>query len=88
MHVYVGLLWIKTLSCLSTVNYVLEFCDSTVEHLYGRQEQKLHITVYKKKELGDLICINPACSVVRIKNLSKNQTRTKVKILRVLEKKI
>ena len=66
MHVYVGLFWIETLSFLSIVNYVLEFCDSTVEHLYGRQEQKLHSAVYKKKELGDLICINPACSLVQI----------------------
>ena len=75
MHVYVGLLWIKTLSFLSTVNYVLEFCDSTVEHLYGRQEQKLHSAVYKKKELRDLIWINPACSLVRIeKHVHKHQS--------------
>ena len=56
----------KTLKFLSIVNYVLEFCDSTVEHLYGRQEQKLHNAVYKKKELGDLICINPAYGLAQI----------------------
>ena len=52
---------------LISVNYVLGFRDSTVKHLYGRQEQKLHSAVYKKKELGDLIRINPACSLLWIK---------------------
>ena len=50
-------------SFLSIVSCALEFCDSTVEHLYGRQEQKLHNVVYKKNKLGDLLPSNPACSL-------------------------
>ena len=74
MHVYVGLFWIETLKFLSIVNYVLEFCDSTVERLYGRQEQKLHSAVYKKKELGDLIRINPTSGLTRLKTLVHKPT--------------
>ena len=74
MHVYVGLFWIETLKFLSIVNYALEFFDSTVERLYGRQEQKLHSAVYKKKELGDLIRINPAMSLTRLKTLVHKPT--------------